>query len=52
MKPVKYKSEYLIVKSTCNRPISQMRMLQAACRKLEVGYNRFPKVLYIFEHKT
>ena len=35
-----------------NRPVSQIRVLLAACGEIAVDYNTLLKVLYIFEHKT
>ena len=35
-----------------NRPISQMWAPLAACRKLAVDYDTFPKLLYVSGHKT
>ena len=35
----------------CKR-LSQMRGDLAACREQTGSYNRLPKVLYVFEHKT
>ena len=37
---------------SANRPVSQMRALLAACRKLAVDYDTFPKLLYVFGLKT
>ena len=37
--------------SDTNRPVSQMRAPQAACRKLALDYNTLSKLLYVFEHK-
>ena len=36
----------------CNRRVSQMRALLAACRELAVDYDTLLVVLHIFEHKT
>ena len=35
-----------------NRPASQMRAPLAACREITVDYDTFPKLLYVFGHKT
>ena len=35
-----------------NRPVSQMRAPQEACRELVLDYNTLPKRLYGFEDKT